>query len=429
MSQHDTACGRRTFLATAARLSAGLPVGLAAGRRLSAAPADRRPRILLRNGWQSVNIGDVAHVLGFLELLERFEIDADVALWATEVGNGTRELLMRAFPRLDILAGEEAIDAAIRKSDFFVHGSGGGLAGARALTRYREQTGKPFGVLGISFLGERPDNVRLVSAADFVFLRDTVSLDNARKLGCTAPIVEFGPDTAFAVTKPRDDAAARDFLARHALEDGKFICCIPRYRWTPYWSIHADRPVNPVKQARNEALREQDHAWLRGAVEAVVRKTGMKVLVCCEDMSQIALGKELVLDRLPEDVRRNVVWRDRFWLPDEALATFTRSAGLFGFEMHSPILCVANGIPAVVCRSEEQTSKGFMWRDIGLDEWLFDLDDPRRMAAFADAVVEIARDPAAASRKAAAALAVVQERQRREADVLRASLAAAMRPR
>ena len=41
--------------------------------------ADRRkPRVLLRNGWQSINIGDVAHYVGMLELFRKYGIDADV---------------------------------------------------------------------------------------------------------------------------------------------------------------------------------------------------------------------------------------------------------------------------------------------------------------------------------------------------------------
>ena len=77
---------------------------------------------------------------------------------------------------------------------------------------------------------------------------------------------------------------------------------------------------------------------------------------------------ELVVDPLPDDVKKKVVWRDRYWLTDEALSTYVRSAGLFGNEMHSPIMAVSNGIPAIVCRFDEQTKKGYMWRDIGLDD-------------------------------------------------------------
>ena len=135
---------------------------------------------------------------------------------------------------------------------------------------------------------------------------------------------------------------------------------------------------------------------LREAMCAVVRQTAMKVLVCPEDETQVAIGKEMLVDPLPDDVKAKVVWRDRYWLTDEALSTYVRSAGLFGLEMHSPIMCVGNGIPAVVCRFHEQTSKGIMWRDIGLGEWLFDLDEEKDGSNITDAVLAIATDPTAA---------------------------------
>ena len=31
-----------------------------------------RPKILLRNAWQSQNIGDIAHYLGMFELMQRY---------------------------------------------------------------------------------------------------------------------------------------------------------------------------------------------------------------------------------------------------------------------------------------------------------------------------------------------------------------------
>ena len=106
------------------------------------------------------------------------------------------------------------------------------------------------------------------------------------------------------------------------------------------------------------------------------------------------------------------MWREQFWLTDEALSTYVRSAGLFGSEMHSPIMALGNGIPAIVCRFEEQTSKGIMWRDIGLGDWLFDLDQPADHERIVPAVLAMARDPAAAKAKAAQARVFVEQRQR-----------------
>ncbi|MGE9268962.1 MAG: polysaccharide pyruvyl transferase family protein, partial [Verrucomicrobiales bacterium] len=184
-----------------------------------------------------------------------------------------------------------------------------------------------------------------------------------------------------------------------------------RFRYTPYWLIKKHVKFDPVKKARNDEMKEHDHAQLRKAIIEVVSKTDLKILICPEDQTQMAVGKEMLYDPLPDEIKKRVVWRENYWLTDEALSTYLRSAGLFGNEMHSPIMCVGNGIPALVCRWKEQTSKGFMWRDIGLNDWLFTLDDPAVHADIAPAVLDIAQNPAAAKKKTLAAQAVVHDRQ------------------
>jgi hypothetical protein len=161
---------------------------------------------------------------------------------------------------------------------------------------------------------------------------------------------------------------------------------------------------------------------LRDAIIAVTRETGMKVMVCPEDSTQMETGKELLVDPLPTDVKAKVVWREKFWLTDEAISTYVRSAGLFGSEMHSPIMCVGNGVPAIVCRFIEQTTKGFMWRDIGLGDWLFDLDKEDELRRVASTVLAMAKDPAGAKAKAAKAREFVQQRQKATMAILKKSL-------
>ncbi|HVG38186.1 MAG TPA: hypothetical protein VM870_02795, partial [Pyrinomonadaceae bacterium] len=91
-------------------------------------------------------------------------------------------------------------------------------------------------------------------------------------------------------------------------------------------------------------------------------------------------------------------------------------------EMHSPIMCVGHGIPAIVGRFQEQTSKGLMWRDIGLGDWLFDFDQEAETARYAPAVLALAKDPAAARRRAARARVFVRRRQRETMRILRVEL-------
>jgi hypothetical protein len=126
----------------------------------------------------------------------------------------------------------------------------------------------------------------------------------------------------------------------------------------------------------------------------------------------------MLYDKLPEDVKAKAVWRPDYWLTGEALSTYVRSAGLFGAEMHSPIMCIGNGVPAIVCRWAEQTSKGFMWRDIGLNEWLFDLDKEDELKRVVPAVLAVAKDPAAAKEKAAKAREFVLKRQKETMEIV-----------
>jgi polysaccharide pyruvyl transferase WcaK-like protein len=414
---------RRTFLG-AALASTLAPIQ---------ARAARPPRLLLRSSWQTVNIGDIAHTPGLLALLEKHLPDAEVRLWPGSVDTGVAEMLLARFPKLRILRGAEALQEAFSECDFLLHGSGPSLVAEKDLARWSRETGKPYGVCGITFSatsssatkpspeGALERTVAVLSGARFVFFRDSVSLEFAKKLGCSSPLLEFGPDGAFA-TDLRDDARAGAFLREHGLEEGRFLCCIARLRYTPYWKIKAASSFDPVKHARNEAMKEHDLAPLRRAIVAVVQQTNMKVLLCPEDATQMEVNKELLFDPLPDSVRERVVWRRDYWLTAEALSVYIRSAGLFGAEMHSPIMCIGNGIPAVVCRWAEQTSKGMMWRDIGLEDWLFDMDRPEDLERVVPAILELARNPAASRLQAGKARDFVLQRQARMLQTVKDSL-------
>lgn len=424
---------RRRFLAATLP---GVLGGCLSLRAAAAAPAPRPARLLLRSSWQTVNIGDIAHTPGMLALLERHLPEVEVRLWPSRVDNGVEAMLRARFPKLRLVQDPAAVQAAFAECDFLLHGSGPSLVAEKDVARWRRETGKPYGVYGITFSTQAStattpsseaaltQTLALLSGARFVFFRDSVSLALARERGCTAPVMEFGPDAAFAADV-RDDAKAMAFLKAHGLEEGRFLCCIPRLRYTPYWTVPGKNAAfDEKKHARNEALKEQDHAPLREAILAVVRETRLKVLICPEDQTQMAVGRELLYDRLPAEAKPRVVWRPDYWLTGEALSTYVRSAGLFGNEMHSPILCVGNGVPALVCRWAEQTSKGYMWRDIGLGDWLFDFDREEDRRKLVPAVLALARNPAAARAKVAGARLFVERRQRETLAVLARSLGA-----
>lgn len=418
--------------------------GSAAGLAAALAPslaraAGRRPRVLLKSSWQTVNIGDVGHTPGVLAQLEVDLPDADLWLWPNNIRDGVEPMLRRRFPKVRIVQSADEVKAAFADCDFLLHGSGPSLVAARSLAEWREKTGKPYGVYGITVNGKldpgkadtrsgsplAPSTTDVLTGARFVFFRDTISLKVAKAEGVNCPVMAFGPDGAFSVDL-RDDAKAVPFLRGLGLEDGKFLVAIPKYRNTRYWKIHGKEmtAADKAKQAENEALLEKDHALVLPSLVAVARETGLKVLVCPEMVLDWEAGKSQFIDKLPADVRDRFALRDRYWQTDEAVSVYARSAGLVSMDMHSPIMALGNGVPAILCRFRNQSSKGQMWKDIGLDEWYFDLDFEPNGDAITKAAVDMARDPAGAKAKAAKALAFVRGRQKEMAATLAKQLPA-----
>jgi polysaccharide pyruvyl transferase WcaK-like protein len=372
---------RRRFLAATAGLVAHLQAG--GGRRAR--------RILLRSSWQTVNIGDIAHTPGLLALLERHRPEADVTLWPNPLSPQVEALLRRRFPRLQIASTPAAQDAALASCDFFLHGSGPGLVGATEAERAR-MAGKPYGFAGITL---NDDEIRtrrtLLGEARFVCCRDTDSLRALRRSGVSGPGVTFGPDATFALDLG-DAPAASALMAAHGLEPGRFLCAVPRLRWTPYWEIHPDRvKPDPERIAVNDGFAERDHAKLREGIAAWVRATGMKVFLVPEMTYAVSRLRPLLFDGLPAEVKPQVAVLDRYWLTDEAAGVYARAAAVASFEQHSPIIAIANGTPAVLLRQPTDTRKGQMWRDIGLDDWIFEIDRTTGTQV-AERLLAIARD-------------------------------------
>jgi hypothetical protein len=102
--------------------------------------------------------------------------------------------------------------------------------------------------------------------AAFFFCRDTISRDYLRAQRVKTPILEFGPDAQLGMHL-RDDEKGDAYRSKaHGLEEGRFICVIPRLRYTPYYRIRnvARTPADDVRDAINERTTEQDHAQAPG---------------------------------------------------------------------------------------------------------------------------------------------------------------------
>jgi polysaccharide pyruvyl transferase WcaK-like protein len=395
---------RRQFLGTAFAASV---ISQFPGRLLAREAPLRR--ILLRSSWQTVNIGDIAHTPGMLTLLESHLPEAKVTLWPGSVDRGVEPILRARFPRLVIAKTNDERQQALAECDFFLHGSGPGLLGRREAELAR-QMGKPYGFAGVT-LNDREISTEqaLLAGAAFVFLRDTDSLRALQASGITGPQLGFGPDATFAIDL-RDEAAADRLLEAHQLQPGRYLCAVPRLRWTPYWQIHPEtQEPNPERIQVNEQFAEVDHAKLREGITAWVRETGMKVLLAPEMTYAVPLLRPLLFDRLPDDVKPHVAVMDRYWLTAEACSVYARAAAIASLEQHSPIMGIAAGVPAVLVRQPTDSRKGRMWYDIGLQDWVFEIDQSTG-PDIAARLVQIGRDLPAAQARARRARALAHER-------------------
>lgn len=452
------AMNRRHFLQTAAALAIG-----GAGRLRAARPG-RPPCILLSGKLQGTNIGTIGHTVGALRLLEKYQPAARVLLWtgAEPVPDKAAEeapvraLIQRTFPQVRVLEGgldqsgrpaNAAVAAAWREADIFVHGSGSDFSARHLLAAWQHGTGKPYGVCGVSLdpvsgfgAGREPeggtlDDIRrrierlppnhldaatraIVAGAAFMYCRETLSRDYLRAQGVRPPVLELGLDLQFDM-EARDERRALAYLQAQGLEPGTFLCVVPRLRYTPNFTPAsvAQGGVDAAKHAINQRTRDADHHRLRELIIRWVRTTGSKVLVCPEMTYQVRLARELLVEPLPDDVKRSVIWRDSFWMSDEAASVYARAAAVVSFECHSPIIALTVGTPALHVRQPTDTCKAQMFRDVGAGEWLLEMDEaaPEALWSRLDAVQ---RDPAAARRKVQTVMVRVTALQRGMAESL-----------
>ena len=330
--------------------------------------------ILLRGSWQTKNIGDIAHTPGFLALARQVAPEKKIWLWPCEIDRGVREMLLENFPELIIADNDEKLKEAFEKCDLLVNGSGP-LGDLDGIELWYKSTGKPYGLFGISADGcWTPRKKEIFSNASFIFCRDSLSVFFLRDQELKTPIIEFGADVSYCLDLAFGDAAT-EFLNKNALEKEQFVCVIPRLRWTP--NSFDDNGFYYKDPAREEvSLRhlDSDMEKLRQIICHITRETSLKVLICPEMTYQVPLGRRFVYEMLPEDVKKRTVLREEYWITDEALQVYANSHSLISMEMHSPIMYTALGKPAILLRQAEDTWKGQMWRDTGLQEWIFELN-------------------------------------------------------
>lgn len=371
---------------------------------LTACKTEQQPNILIVSGWQNLNVGDIAHTPGLLSALKNEMPDAKFTVWIWQ-NDSTREsvanFIQGYYPDVDCVWGDvnedftvddPRVNKAMDDADLMIHGSGPMILGEPHLNAFKKRTGKPYGIFGTTIQWTTPALTELLQGASFIFTRETASLDSLNSFGIDKPLVKAIPDAVFSL-KMNADEKAEAWLKSHDLKEKDYICVIPRLRRTPY--AHFAPEVLAEINHLNDSCKEMDHAKLREAMIQWVRTTGKKVVVCAEMTYQIPLLDELLIDKLPDDVKPYVL-KHEYWWPDEGISFMRRSQALISMECHSVIMTLANGTPAFYVRQKEDTIKGQMYYDLGFSDWVFEIDNTNGQQIF-DRLMEVYNNPQVAT--------------------------------
>jgi polysaccharide pyruvyl transferase WcaK-like protein len=344
------------------------------------------PHILLVSGWQTVNIGDIAHTPGLIHLLKTYIPEIKITLWPNDIDLKVEKTLMTYFPDLTIVhddyartgeAGSEEAYKAIEEADFMLHGSGPGIEGLKKLKIWRERTQRHYGVFGVTVSRVSDELREVLNGASFIFARETLTLKVLSDAGVSGPEMGLGPDATFFLPN-RNDESANFYMKSRNLEDRKFLCVITRLRFTPYHRVHVrmiwDRAQTERVIAENHKHAEIDHAKMREVVIRYVRETGNKVVFCPEMEYQTELYEPYMYNPLPSDVKDHILMHP-YWQPDDAASLYARAAAVVSVECHSPIISLVNGTPAIYVRQPTDTIKGHMYHDLKLSDWIFEIEE------------------------------------------------------
>lgn len=413
---------RRTFLQ-----HSGLVLG-ASALPIWGQTAKPKKTVLLQSAWATKNIGDIGHSPGTLRFLESYLPQANVILWAQKTNEAVDAMLMRRFPKLEIIKGSlteknGVVQQAIQRSDFFLRGPGMGQS--TDFMAYCDKVGKPWGLQGQSYFPDivtgpgAEKRIALLNTAAFIYCRDSKSLNLLQTHGVKAPVLEFAPDGCFGIDV-RDEAKALARMKKHGLEPKKFITMQLRTHTPSAPGVDDSRPqkLNPLHPTPQDIADDERRAKVyRDLIAMWVKETGWKVVIAPEVDKEMQYNKQFIYDPLPDSLKNHVVNFDEFWNADEACSFYARAHTVICHEPHTPIMALAMGTPMMHTFSEFHSPKCWMFKDIGLEEWAPEFDATPATKMF-EILMGIHRDYAGAQAKVKKAMAFVEQRIKSQMGVL-----------
>ena len=230
----------------------------------------------------------------------------------------------------------------------------------------------PYGIGSQSFdLIEWPMDLlydKLFADAQFVYCRDTDSLNYLKQKKFSFKALDFRPDTTIYFNGG-DEAWQEKFFAENGLEEGKFMTVALRIS-APKPKYH-DPTGGSVTPERCRHQMEQ----MKYLIEEYIKKNNHKVLIAHETRDTLEDARTHLYNILSDEAKKATVYLDTFWTPEQALSVYRASSLLVSVEMHSIIMAIGNGVPFIHAPYVECGRKRQMVRDMELPEFLIDLDD------------------------------------------------------
>ncbi|OGV34100.1 MAG: hypothetical protein A2020_09445 [Lentisphaerae bacterium GWF2_45_14] len=276
--------------------------------------------------------------------------------------------------------------AAFENAGFVLYNSGTtlnfGRLGVRDLWGYTlplamslivaRRLGIPFGIGSQSFDAlDWPMDLlykKLFADAAFVYCRDSDSLNYLKQRGLTASNSGYRPDTTFFF-RGFDEKWADSFMARHNLEEEKFMCILLRI------SDSVAQYNDPTGGIVSEERKQEHMRKIAQFIEGWIEKTGNKVLICHETRHTIDTVPKYLLPLLPKRLEDKIIYMDGFWTSEQAYSIFKRARIVTSMEMHSIIMALNVGTPSIHNPFDEAGRKKWMMKDIGVADWLLDIDN------------------------------------------------------
>lgn len=207
---------------------------------------------------------------------------------------------------------------------------------------------------------------RLFGDASFVYCRDSDSLEYLRQRNITNKRMGYRPDSTFFFGGV-DDEWLGEFMQTHQLKKGSFVALIIR--------TSRNSPQDPLLGVMNKDREQANMDKLVEFIEQWLSLTKTPIVLCPEVRWEIGAAKDYLYDRLSPESKRLCVWMSEFWTTEQAYSLFSASRLVISMEMHSVIMAISVGTPVLHPQFREAGRKARMVRDLGLGDWLMDIDE------------------------------------------------------